>query len=315
MAKLFREDTPIRIFSRQNAFLFLGGLLVLGALGAAGYFGFSWLKNFQDTAFVIEGTSYSRDDVRKLIEYPVSRGASEEDAAKTAFEYYKRQWVAQKLQIHLTDEEVATARKAVFGDLDVDNDWIELSSKDTALTTRLALAQSYTTAKGYYFIFPFSNHMVIGEDIVAGAPANAGDPAAIAADRAYADGRAKYYQTQLKEGKITPEQALKEVKADTKLDYLNSPGSNGSMRFEGLGNTQAGGLQSYLDEEQKTYLTGISDAKGVGEIKTGSITKGENGEKIEASFYFGLIDEPAASQDGSSFNEELKNVKSEYRGL
>ncbi len=271
-------------------------------------------------AFSVDGKTYSKQDIKTLINYPVGHGATASAAAKQAFDFYKRQAAAKKIGIILTPPEIAQAQASVFPKVNLSDPWVTLASEDAALTMRLAQAPTYATASGYYFIFPFSNHIAIADAAPsATAMVGVGDATLVAQDRAYAKEQANSYYNQLVQKKITPDQALAAIKADPKLGYDGFANSNTSFRFSSLGQPGVNSDEGYLSNAAKTYLFASVGKVGVGALTVGQIVTSSpaaaKATYVDANYYFAVITKAASVQNSVQFQATLNTIAATYRGI
>lgn len=310
---------------RARRLLFIGLIaIVVVGLGVAAYIWWSGRQNASDTkvdksvAFVIGDKTYSKEDVRALVAYPVANGLSEDDAVDSAFAYLTRRAAADQVGITLPEAEVQAAAKSAFSsDVlsgDAQRGWVNLVSYDTVLTTRLQGGRA-TDAKGYVFVFPFDQY-VPGED--PGANAQLGitseeDSVARTAEaKTYAKQQADGYRTHVTDGSQMPDATLAAIKADAKLQsYPGSLDSNQSVRFDGFIVGDVSRPERYIARDAQDDVFALARTKATGEVKLGYRYMGEHDEtKTESYYYFVMIDSAASSVvDTESFNKALSDIK------
>lgn len=324
MAKIFREDTPRPVLTKRR--IIIGAILLLAVAGiVVAYLLISKQVSEQaNVAFTIDGKTYSKDKVVSLVKYSTQRGGDKEETAKKAFEYLKRQAAAKKAGIDISDDKIVEARNYLFPNekdkYDPDGAaWIELVSYNEALT-RVFSSSKLSDASGYVFIFPFDN--LIMRDTMTNPPVGYGDTALIAKDRAYAEGRARYYAEAIKTNALSPEAALKEVRADARLGQQGIANTNTSIRFEGFMAGDATRPEVYISGDAKDEVINLSSKKSLGDVKVGRTVKIEGEPKSdadyqEAYYYFVTIDKPATSVQASknTFDQALKTISATYKGL
>lgn len=324
MAKLFREDVPRRILTKRNIVISAVSLLIIAVAVTAYVVVSKQVAQQVNVAFTIEGKAYSKNEVTSLVKYSTQRGVDKETASKQAFEYLKRQAAAKKAGINISDSQITVARDFLFPknktayDLD-GSPWIELASYNEALT-RVFTSNKVSDASGYVFMFPFDNLMT--RDTVVNPPVGYGDATLIAKDRTYAQQRADYYHGVLKANTMSPDAALKEIKADTRLGQPGIVNTNTSIRFVGFIANDATRPEVNVGSDAKDEVINLSGKKALGDVKVGKTVKIEGEPKSaddyqEAYYYFVLIDKPASSVSDSkkSFDNALSALSVSYRGL
>jgi len=274
------------------------------------------------TIFIIEGKKYKDTEVESYTDFLTKYLEKEEEAAvKEVFELIKYKTAAEKVGISLSDTRITDARKLLDEQNDVYKDtseykkWAELESVRVAVDQSLQSSSEDTAYKGYSYIFWFGNRLSYTPDFTP--PGGYGDEKKVKEDRDYAKQRADYYHDQIKNGKITEDQAIKEIKDDPKLCYQYNAGSNFSVRF---------GSELSKSWSKQIYYKSVSDyasknsAIELGDVRVGKTfvkkSLAENTEYEEAeTFYYFVKMEGESSISTKKFNQTLEALKTEYIGL
>jgi len=299
---------------------------VLAAVIAAGSWWFlakdynheyQWAKltHSQPVIFKVGNKAYNKSEVDQLAAYPTTvNRISSSKAYKIVFEDLKVQAAAQAAGVQPNAAEISQA----LGELGINTAAVlqytypNLAAFALA-ASNVAIRQAAGQYAGYEFIFLFNQHLIPDPlHFVNGY----GDAQLIAADRAYAQTQADKYHDLLKTNQITPDEALKEVKNDTKLAYFYIQGTNPSTQF-GIGRNY------YLQTTNKTdsvsaYITsqtkpGLSDVR-IGKSPVGNGAKSVN---TETYFYFVILTnaKPASSGNvNTRFQQDTKSLTSKFYG-
>lgn len=317
---------------RRNRLLIIAGAVLLIAGGLAAWYFLAGPGKTNNLAFTIDGQNYTKQQITDLTKYPTSHGLSADDAAKRAYDMYKRQIAAQKTGVVISDDQIAASQKNLFpglsGALDTNTEaWVKLVSYDNALTTLTVSTPAYSNAEGYVFLFWFSQRIVYNKDRPA---PNFGDAAKIAADRQYASDRANYYRQQLANNAMTPDKVVQAIKADSRLAFTYGLNDNQSQQFKGLAySAQGGSSMLYVPSEAQDRIVKVGGQTGLDAVQVGSIEIGDptkdpgfvegdaiNTKPTEAFFY--LIDTTKAATGSFStadLTANLNKLASHYWGV
>ena len=271
-----------------------------------------------NAVFTIDGRAYGEKEVKDITSLAVKGGESQDQAAKEAFYYLKRQHVAEKMGIKIDDEAVNKQIDDLFGKNNQkakDSKWAKLVAYNDVLISRLDNLADNANVSGYVYIFFFGQQIERGP---AYTPPYYGNKAIIARDKAYAKQQADDYHKALDSSKLTPEAAFKKLEADARLGWFNKKNSNPSGRFEGSD------LVDYPDGlpvDAANYLNSKNIQKGLSNIKIGNTPANTTIDKPEANefkptyYYFTLVKKLDRSQSRSKFNSDLKNLSAHYTGF
>lgn len=317
-SKSFKKKSKIRLlFARRHklvAFLIVAILLVAGGLGFLVY-----KKSLpkQKIVFVINSKKYTDTEVAKLIDWPVKRKQSKDEASKLAYDYLKQKQAADNLGIEVTPQEINNAVKKIkknnLGSFDANNPWIQLVAYSNALNEKI-MVQSGSSPKGYSFIFYFGNKLEkrpFEKEQIAGF----GDKEMIEADKKYAKERADFYKDQLDNRKISTEEAYNQVKKDPKLGLNYTANTNFSSHFGTKPDTSW--------ESEVFYQDVLKDIKsqqvqGVTQIKTGKTATVEmpksDSDYQETFYFFVVLDQPAKLFNKEQLDKAINTLKADYYG-
>lgn len=281
-------------------------------------------KNMNDTpadkgkvVFVIEGENYYQNDLEPVLKYPYNRGLEKDEAAKEAFELYKKIKAAKKLDINPAEEEIQSEKlkliKELGGEYNEPDDtpWIDLLAQSNAIDKAVSAQQNY---KGYSFDVFFGQHLQYGP---AFKPEDLNDQQLAAEDKQYAEEKANFYHDQLKTNKMTPDEVLKALNSDRRLSALPAGKTSYSVKFgysddEDTSWSNEIFHQSIVDFVQNQQQTGLSDIQ-IGEASVdGSATN-----FADMYYYFVLTEEVPEGPNitKEDFDRQLSELTTEYLGL
>lgn len=302
------------------------GLIVILGLGASWFFFIrDDSKPNNDVAFTVNGQAYTKQQISDLISYPVQFGISKDDAAKQAFEMYKRSAAAESSGVKLNDEMTKAAQKQLYPNADeatLNNAWVKLVINDQALQNMSLGSSYYSDAAGDVYIFYFGQRI----DYNTTNPVEGfGNETLIQQDRDYAKQRAEYYHDALANNKMSDSQVLVAVKADKKLSYGDANSSNPSLHFDLVdGTNTTDSPLANIDSKIVQLIITKGSAKGITDMAVGSVvldglnplSTAETPESRETYFYFVSIEKPATySFSVAAYTQALNDVKVSYVGL
>jgi len=272
--------------------------------------------------FIIEGTQYREADVKQYSEFITKyMEKDEEQATKAVFELLKYKTAAEKAGINLSQQQIKDQRETLDKQYDAlntvaqYNKWAELESYKMAVELDLLTQPKEDTLKGYSFTFWFAQHFDYVENYTP--PEGYGNQKKITEDKDYAKQRADYYHDQLSKNSMTYDQALKEIRADTKLCQMYKTGANFSVRF-GADPTKFWKDQVYyksvIDYIDSNSASGFSDVRSGKTSIFKSASEDAPREETETYYYFVNI-EGKSSSTKQSFDDILKSLNTEYVGV
>jgi hypothetical protein len=281
--------------------------------------GVLWWRNTAsdqpEVAFTIEGTKYTQDDIRTLIKYPVSVGVSEKDAAEQAYDMYKLEVAARKLDLSLNDSDLEKTRVLLFPDsksMNEFNEWQKLTVRNQAFNAKMAGTNTQypeLSAKGYVYVFYFGNLIQTSSDY---ALANTGNETLIAQDKEYAKSQADKYYAMLKNGEISPEQAYKEITVDTRLGYHNQAGATLSRKVGGT----ATPFSAIPFEDMKLAAYDAAGKAGLNAVQVGRDYATETSKnRVNTYYYIIYITKAGNSECWEKLQQSADKLRVEYRGL
>lgn len=260
--------------------------------------------------FSIGDRVYSKDEVDKIINYPTSKGQlSKDEASKQAYESLKKIAVAEQLGVKFDDTIVKQYASTLnSGQDETSTQWFALKAKEQIIEN--TISNSYPASyEGYSFLFWYGQHLASGP---AYTPPRLNDPKLVSEDKSYAEAKAKEYHSKLQDGTISPEDALKQIKADKKLDvsgfystkFITDKASSWFDKIAFLP------IRDSIANAKKVGLTDINEGKNIVSNQT-DVTKSKN-----MYFYFNLIDkaDSSAKVSKSDYEALLKSIKSNYVG-
>lgn len=263
--------------------------------------------------FSVAGHDYYAEEVNDLIKYPTTtKHLSRDQATKLAYDYLRRQAAAEQLRLAPSRDAIAAAKQAVLGDLPpaslVKDPWTELAAFNLALKDELANSDGHVY-HGYSFVFWFGRHWSKSYDYT---DPHYGDQKLIAKDKAYAKSRAEHYHQQLVSHKISPDQALREIQKDDRLN--DSTELPFSAKFEPGNNKPLESQVFFLDIakfiEQKAK-------PGLSKIQTGqsAVVPAPQSAKDYKDTYFYFVDlNQSAQLSTKQFDQQVNKVESNYNG-
>lgn len=293
-------------------------LLIVLALVSSGGIMKSGDESSERAIFVVEGEEYRQSTVNGLIDFPLSRGLSREEATKEAFELVKKKKTAEKLGIKPTPQEVEVQKQELIKNLKDEeefteryNPWFDLLAYTNVVEKYIGTTPN-NSYKGYVFDIPFGQHIQYGPAFT---PKGLNDPDLIEQDKKYAEEKANYYHEQLRNNAFSPDQVLQELNNDRKLSALKSGNATQSVKF---------GYDPEVNWRDEIYYQAVSEYimqsenTGLSDVKIGQASVDSTPEnKADMYFYFVLTEKLAESKGVSkqAFEDELAKLNTEYRGF
>jgi len=312
--------TSIRkLFNKKNAPLY-GGAFFLVLIGL---FVFFFLRNTANdkpdlgpVVFRFETEEVFRSELDSSVKYFLDNNfGTKEYVHQLAFENYKKISLARKLGIlpavEAIDKKAIEMAPQEYRDnktkYEQYKDWFHMLAATELIDMGLK-SQTKPNVKGYSHVFYFGQHIEYGENYT---PEGLNDPTLIAKDREYAEERAKYYHSQLKDGKMPNDQIDKEIKDDQRLKTFvsttNPFGSSDPLRWSD--DVYYPSIVDYINTAPST---------GISEVMIGSGPAGpnieQNEEPVELYFYFVDLQESPGKNSVSKddFIAQLDKYDSEY---
>ena len=285
-----------------------------------------------DAAFTIDGRAYTKEEVRKIVAYPVVSGEmKQEKATKQAFEYLKRKRTAEKLGIDITQDAVTEHKKELFSNNPIKqrSQWASLVAYDDLLEANLEEnnqnSQQNNQIVGYVFMFLFGHCLETGPDYT---PDCAGDKKQIQKDENHAKERAEHFRAKLQSRSITPEKVLEEMQKDPELGIMRTAGANPSTKFENFESVGVEGIDTGvtvgsgpLQKDVEEYIRSNKVQKGISPIMEGKtvldINAPESDPKSWVPTYYFFTDVTTLSKTitKQQFDEEVKKLPARFKGL
>lgn len=266
-------------------------------------------------SFKVGDTAYAKKDVQAMAKYPIAVSNLKKDqAAKQIFDMEKAKAAAAAAGIKPTQAELDSGLSHAKYALSNDKGYNDFKNL-VAFYNAIPLAENRQPIgefKGYAFIYYFGYHLDKGPEYT---PPGYRDAKLVAADRDYAQAKAKAGRDALIASKIKPDDLLKQIISDPRLGYMNQANTNRSVHF---GTTP--GKSWALD----IYYPGIIDFiktqtnSGVSDIQTGKIaTDSSRPNQLEDDFFFFTLLESAKSSKNVpvQYQANLKSLKAKYYGI
>lgn len=246
--------------------LALGAIIVLAVIIVS-------LTATGKTAFTINNKPYSESGLNAFINSAATHKVSKSTAKSQYISFNKDQFVANELNISVSNSDIFTAAKSQFvlgTNQSLDN-YENLTAWDTAFHNQILLDET-GGIKGALLNFPFDN-LFIKPTAALAAPKNFGNASNVIAVQQYALKQANYYHGQLMSGKISTQSIINALEKDQMLIATGS--GNGSYSFTVNGNGVAFLNQQYSTSVLPDYvLSAINSLMGVGitNVKTETIS-------------------------------------------
>ena len=266
--------------------------------------------------FVVDGENYYEADLEPIIKYAYNRGLDRDEAAKEAFELYKKIKVSEKLGISPDDKSVQSEQQRIINEIAEgynkadDEPWINLLARSNAIDNNIGTQYGY---KGYAFDVFFGQHLQYGPSFK---PEGLNSKELVTADRKYAEERANFYHKQLKENKMSAEEVIKALNNDRRLSALPDGKTSNSVKFgfskseDSLWSNEIF-YQSIVDFVRNQQQTGISD------IQVGKASVDGSASSLEDMYYyFVLLEEipKGTNVTQGELEEQISNLEAQYIG-
>lgn len=317
--------------TRRWWFIFIPTLILLVI---AGYFLWRWSLTYagSNTAFVINGHQYTKEEVKKLTKYSESLGMPKKDAAKVFFEIIKRDTAIKQAKLSVSQAEVNTQIHAMYPKKLWNDEGVKWLAQDVVNQKTLDSMGNLSDNEGYLYMFNFSRYLLKGADYT---PSNYNDAASIKADREYAKNQAGIVAGQLRQSKTSPTDALTGVKADLRLTPSGIAGGNRSGKFKGEYFGAISTSSAPVEQEKQAsysynsplpssvtkYIKKKSFSKGVGSLQVGQVladaTKQypKSSDYKDAYYFFLYIEKVGSGATLAQYQEIYKNLPSKYVGV
>jgi hypothetical protein len=307
-------------------------ILVFLAIAAILIWRYSLTYTFNDTAFVINGNRYSKQEVKQLIKYSESLGMPKESAAKMFFEIIKRDMAMQQAGIKVSKQEVDTQLHKVYQKKLWNDDGVKLLAKDAINQKTLDSLGNLPDNEGYLYMFYFSRYLLKGPDYI---PTHYNDLNLIKKDREYAKSQANKFIEQLENNNISKSDAVLKIQNDLRLTPSGISGGNKSGKFKGeyYGNivqTTAPVEQDKnlvytysipLPESVTGYIKKTSLNKGINSLQVGKVLADaakpspKDNDYKDAYYFFLDVDRVGSGATQAKYESIFKNLPSKYVGV
>ncbi len=314
---------------------------------------FFWpTQNNKDTAFIINGTRYSKPLVSRLAAVSLS-GASEStaDSAKRVFDYYKEEVAAQQLGLvpdenlvkqelanlyppdavsptsALLTSEIAKSEAAGYYKPDLPksptndpytNLWLHMLAYHNALKdSYVALSQGIY--HGYSFTFDFSGK-ILPERLDHPTPGY-GDKQLIAKDQAYALQQANYYHGQIANKQITADQLLAKMKQDYRLGLKDESISFSTFDSRKIDNSVDPYLQGQVYFKDIANYIMTQSQPGLSAVKTATVPTAKlstsANDYVPGVYYFVDLTKARKGYPNpeQAISDKINHTKATYYGI
>jgi hypothetical protein len=246
------------------------------------------------TAFVIEGKSYSKAQIQGMVTCASQYATDSNNSAKDIFDMYMKRQASLSTGIEPSSEGIKNTKKQINLSQKTDKycqDYVELYVYYKALESSY-LNYSYDKTSGYSFVFDFSKGMKEDNSVGPDYENN----------KAYAKQKAYYYYDQLKSKKITPDELLSEIRKDNRISRLPlsthfGPNQEGDLLSQLLNPD----IYNYVINQKKPGLSKVMIAK------VQNSTSKTNPQYREAYYYFVQVDVVGVHAKDPS--EKIKEAK------
>lgn len=278
-------------------------------------------KSHQKVIFTVNGTGYEQDRVEDLLSFlKKNERISTNDATKKLFELLEYKAAAQASNIKFTDGQLSTVRKnsgVKHSPNEKYEQYLNLVAYKNATNDYLETAaanQANGHFAGYSFIFHFDETLTNGD---AYRSPNFGNQKLFVRDQKHAMEKAKHYHQLLSSNKISPDNALTEIKKDPLLGYGYATNSNDSSMFD---NASSGNWKAEVLYLPIINYISASKTPGLSDIQTGKVkiipNPATDSDYKDGYYYFVLLNvaQPLPKSVQQTFDENLKTVtqKSKY---
>lgn len=305
------------MWRRWALVFFVVALLVAG--GWYAYSRYQMQKEYEKYVFSINEKKYLRSEFITDHAKPGNNKMSQSDFMDKYLDLKKKQYVAEKNNIQIDPDALDKKVVEIFPDQkNVTFDQLDIIRQKSVYDSVLMKSINITVAGSYegaVFIFPFDAHITDYEGHLSsrtdGSKAigiiSAYDPAQVEVDKKYAMDKAQYYHDGIKNGSISIDQAIKEIKADKKLQNVNF--ANQSTTFKSTATSswrdimRVESIADYISEQKVPLLS---------DIRTDQVKVTNKGQtsNVDAQYYFvklSKVPSSTASQDANALQEQINN--------
>ncbi len=253
--------------------LIVGSALL--AIALVGYLFFQYFYKDPNAAFVVNGKAVPKAEVETAVNISADKYSQDKaQSFQTTIDTAKLKAVAQKYKVEITDADI---RKALLvtpysdiaqGEEPLDP-WVATVGYKVAMNNYIELKNAQGK-KGFSFVFYYANLTI--KSPYRQPPANFGNAEMAQADKDYAKAKADEYHGLLMNKKITPEEALKQLKSDSRLSYGYYLDGSYSTQFGDSPDVQ----ETWQNQVQLTpiveYINSIKQINKPTDIQTGKIS-------------------------------------------
>ena len=310
------------------ALLLLVFLVIIGIL----VWRYSLTYTFNDTAFVINGNRYSKQDVRKLIKYSESLGMPKEDAAKMFFEIIKRDTALAKSGFEIKKTDITTEIHKSYPKDKWSDGGVRWLARDSVNRQAIDTAGSIEANSGYLYLLYFSRYLLKGPDYI---PTHYNDLNLIKKDQEYAKKQAESFINDLENGNKNSDEVLSIIKKDLRLTPSGVAGTNYSNRFKGEFLSEIDPSVQQAEPSNQAYYTNttpipqsvsdyLKDAKlkkGVNQIQIGkvladaTIANPKDKDYKDAYYFFIYADHASNGATVKNYQKNLRELPSRFVGV
>lgn len=249
------------------------------------------------------GHKIYKADVDKLIGN--NKHVSEHDAATVLANKYLTQAMAKDQSVTVSDQDLVAAYGPVINTLKKDNQYSYQLQVNQLYFDKL---QTYNQGvyKGYLLVAHFSRNIVLQPD--ASGDTNT-DPAAVAADKKYAQDFITNLYNQINAGKITWDQAAQMQQADPIIGLRMYPSLSQSGPFDTSKAPVSLFTPSSAQQQLRTMKPGQTSKPFVVKVTN---TVGNKNQTFESYFLVVKMDSSSGGKSSANFQQELQQAKKQF---
>lgn len=268
-------------------------LCIVLTVGIVGFVAYSLVNKSREdkdpVVFSIDDRKFRTSEVNPFIDLASQYGVDDKKAKNAVIEAMKLKIATNKLNIEVSDKAIrdalqTTSYAKIAKATEPLDKWVELIGYRLA-TENIQKSQAKVAKQGYAFVFYFGNLIIPNE------PADSnfsgfGSQTLIDKDKEYAIKKAEEYHKNLTEGKITPDQALEQLRADKQLNFGYLANSSYSIKF-GTGNDPSVTWQNEVRlQDIVNHINKETKVKEFSEVKSGTLSINPSSSETKEAYRF-----------------------------
>lgn len=326
-----KEEATQKKSLLRKILLILAALIVLAIIGIL-IWRWSLTYTSSDTAFVINGNRYSKQEVKQLTEYSENLGMPRKDAAKMFFEIIKRDTALIQAGFKISQSDVESEIHKSYPKDKWNDSGVKWLAKDSINRQAIDTAGSVEANSGYLYLLYFSRYLLKGPDYT---PPHYNDSEFIKKDREYAKKQAELFINDIKSDKKSPKDVLSILNKDLRLTPSGIAGTNYSNHFQGeflseidtsIQQTQSSNQIYYTNTTPvplsvSNYLKNTQLKKGVNQIQIGkvladaTIAQPKDRDYKDAYYFFIYADHASNGSTVNNYKNKLRELPSRFVGV